>query len=424
MRAFPPPARPALLALLLLLGGCLDDSDRRASGTGGGSPPPPVTAIAPDYWPTTAWQTASPEAQGFAPGAFDTLAADAAAALPYHTSLLVIRNGWLLHESYNGLAADDSPITADSRHHVWSITKSVTALTVGRALTRGDLAWSQLEVGVGEALPAAATNGLAGDDPSRGIHLLDVLRMRSGLAWNEGAELMQFGKDPMYRAAMGLEPDCPSGPEQVLCGILHKPQAYTPGTVWNYSTYDSYLASGLFTALLPEDIADRRLASYADSHLFAELGIDAAATDWTAIPSAYTYGGGLLNIRSRDLGKVGLLTLYGGKWNDTQLIDPDWMTLALTAQGDGEIAAFDGSGAPSGSTATTIPYGLQWWRVTGPGLDGAPSISARGLHGQMMHILPDQELIIIITCNSSSTYDRSAEINAFLKSHIVDRLAD
>lgn len=429
MPFLPARGRFLLLPLLLLLGGCPGEDDATAAaGAGGGStpppPPPPYSTDAPDYWPATDWQTANPASQGFVDGAFDNLAAEAAAALPYHTSLLVIRNGWLLHESYNGNDNSGAPLDAASRHHVWSVTKSVAALTIGRALTRGDIDWSQLEASVGDTLPAAATNGLAGDDPRRDIRLLDVLRMRSGLAWNEPAELMQFGKDPMYRAALGLEPDCPSGPDQVLCGILHKPLAYTPGTVWNYSTYDTYLASGLFTHLLPGSISDRRLATYADDHLFAELGIDAAATDWTAIPSAYTYGGGLLHIRSRDLAKVGLLTLYGGRWGDAQLIDPDWMTLALTAQGDGQVAAFDGSGAPAGSTGTYIPYGLQWWRVTGPGFTGATTISARGLHGQTMHIIPELELVIIVTCDTNTASDRITEINTFLQDHVIARLAN
>lgn len=421
MRALPPPARPALLALLLLLGGCLDDSDHRASRSGGGSPPPPVTAIAPDYWPTTAWQTANPDTQGFIPGAFDTLAADAAAALPYHTSLLVIRNGWLLHESYHDTASVTG-VTADRKHHVWSISKSVTALTIGRALTRGDLSWDALDATVGETLPAAAWNGLPAGDPRLGIRLVDVLRMRSGLAWNEATDLLQTNRDPLFRTAYGLEPNCPGGSEQILCGVLQKPLAYAPGTVWNYNTYDTYLASGLFSNLLPAAVTERRLGTYADAHLFAPLGILADATDWWDLPSAYTYGGGLLHITSRDLAKIGLLALYDGNWEGSQLIHPDWMTLALTAQGEGLVARFDDSGAPAGTTTAYIPYGLQWWRVTGPGLGGMPSISARGLGGQMMHVYRDKELVVLITCDDNFSDDRSAEINAFLNSHVLERL--
>lgn len=422
MPLVPPPARllPLLLPLLLLLGGCLED--RSSAVIPRDTPPGPAVDSSPDYWPTTAWLTATPESQGFLPGAFATLAADAATALPYHTSLMVIRNGWILHESYHDTATR-SGVSADTRHHVWSITKSVTALTIGRALTLGDLQWSQLEATVGDTLPAAAWNGLAADDPRLGIRLIDTLRMRSGLGWNEATSLLQAGKDPLLRTMYGLEPNCPSGPEQVLCGILQQPLAYTPGEVWNYSTYDTYLASGLFTHLAADSVADKRLAAYADTHLFGALGIDPAATDWWNLPSAYTFGGGLLHITSRDLAKVGLLTLYGGKWDGSQLIDPAWMAAAVAAQGSGQVATFDGSGLPAGTTTTDIPYGLQWWRTTWPGFAGSPSITARGLGGQLLHLFPEQELVIIITCDDASTYDRAAEINDFLATHILAKLA-
>lgn len=419
------PLRAHLLVIpLLLLGGCLDDQTTAGGARHTPAPPAAPTAIAPDYWPTEGWQPASADAQGFLPGAFDTLAADAASALPYHTSLLVIRNGWLLHESYNGLNDDTgAPNDADSLHHVWSISKSVTSLTVGRALTRGDLQWPQLEATVGDSFSAAATNGLAAGDPRLGIRMLDALRMRSGLGWNEPEHLLRITTDPFFRTALGMEPNCPAGPDQLLCGVLQLPSAYAPGTVWNYNTYDTYLVSGFFTRLLAAGAPQRLLADYADAQLFAPMGVDAAQTDWRVLTADYSYGGGLLHITSRALAKVGLLALYGGKWGEQQLIDPEWMALSLQAQGNGKVASFDGSGNPAGSTTRDIPYGLQWWRVTGPGLDGLPSISARGLGGQMLHIFPDKELVILITCDDNFTDDRSAAVNTFLQDRILAALA-
>ena len=55
----------------------------------------------PAYWPTTSWLTQTPEEQGFPAGAFQNLANEAATDLPYHTSLMVIRNGYIIHESYH-----------------------------------------------------------------------------------------------------------------------------------------------------------------------------------------------------------------------------------------------------------------------------------------------------------------------------------
>ncbi|MDF3030928.1 MAG: beta-lactamase family protein [Moraxellaceae bacterium] len=409
--AFPlSPARSLLLAFTLLLASCNDGASPPAAGTGSSGVP---VATTPAYWPTSGWQTATPEAQGFSTGALDALAADAATSLPYHTSLLVIRNGWLVHESYHDTPSQTSGV--DTQHHVWSVTKSVTSLTLARAASRGDI--TSIDVTAGDVFPAAAFGALPADDPRRAITLRHALQMRSGLAWNEPAWLLTL-RDPMLRLALGEFPDCsPSDDNRILCGVLHQDLAYTPGTVWNYNTYDSYLVSGFF-----RNLTGLRLDEYANQHLFTPLGIVDPPT-WTGLPAAYTFGGGLLRIRSRDLAKLGLLVQYNGQWEGTQLIDPAVLDLTLAPQGPGLVAAFDaGTGQPSGTVGTDIAYGLQWWRATGPAMGGLASISARGLGGQMLHIFRDKGLIVLITCDDDITSDRETEINAFLKTHIVDRL--
>lgn len=418
--------RPALLAALLLLGAC-HDHDRAPPAAG---PATPVTTATPDYWPTAGWQPATPESQGFAPGSLDSLAADAATALPYHTSLLVIRNGWLVHESYHDTPSEAGN-NADTKHHVWSITKSVTSMTVGRALTLGDLSESDLDSSAGDTFPDEAVGPLAADDPRRDISLRHALQMRSGLAWNEPAWLLneEARKDPLLRVLNGLEPACPFGNYLVLCGILQQPLAYEPGTVWNYNTYDSYLISAFFTSL-----TSISLNQYALDNLFTPLGIAfdletviTADTDWPSFLGPITFGGGLLSITARDLGRLGMVMLYDGRWNGEQLVSSDWVAQSTTAQGAGQIALFSPDGNPrpieASDPVVDIPYALQWWRVTGPGLGGTPSLSGRGLGGQMMHIFKDKELIIIITCDSDVLSGREADINNFLKSRILDQLA-
>ncbi|MDF2445928.1 MAG: 6-aminohexanoate-dimer hydrolase [Moraxellaceae bacterium] len=412
---------PSLLLLgsLLALGACGDD--RSGSLTRDDGPTATATdASSPDYWPAEGWRTATPESQGFPSGAFATLADDAATALPYYTSLMVIRNGWVLHESYH--PTDSEASDANTPHHVWSITKSVTSLTLGRAWTLGDL--TDLDETADSVFPASVMDTLPTDDARRGITLRHALQMRSGLAWNEPAWLLNFTamKDPLFRAYSGLDPACPTDAGILACSILNQPLAYAPGTTWNYNTYDTYLASAFFTGLTGQS-----LNQYAATHLFAPLGITFdVASDWPNVPDPVTFGGGLLNIRSRDLARLGMLALYDGRWQDQQLIAKDWIDLTTTAQGTGRVALFDVDGNPRALTAddpeVDIPYGLQWWRMTGPGLGGTPSLSARGLGGQMMHIFKDKELIILITCDSNVLSGREAAINDFLQTRILDKL--
>ncbi len=80
------------------------------------------------HWPTPEWQTATPESQGLDSTKLAALLADLRQAnLPMH-SLLVVRSGYLVHETYH------YPFTADQQHDVASCTKTVIAMLVGTAI--------------------------------------------------------------------------------------------------------------------------------------------------------------------------------------------------------------------------------------------------------------------------------------------------
>lgn len=93
-------------------------------------------------------------------------------------ALLVIKDGAIVHEQYrNGMAPD-------SRHTVYSMSKSVIATLVGIALEEGDI--GSLDDRVTDYLPAMAGSGYDN------VTLENVLRMRSGVNWEERYE---FGSD-------------------------------------------------------------------------------------------------------------------------------------------------------------------------------------------------------------------------------------
>lgn len=389
---------------MLALAGCVDDSERRTVA---------LPADGPDYWPTEAWQTATPESKGFSAGAFDTLAADAATALPYHTSLLVIRDGYIVHESYHTPEGESTTVTADTKHHVWSVTKSVTSLVLGTAWTRGDLLPGDLDTATGDSFPDVIAD-LDADDTRRDITLRDALEMRSGLYWND-AWVISVASPMLFP-----DPDCPGNDDVTLCSVLHRDQTWAPGTVWNYSTFDSYLIGAFFL-----ELTDSSLRDYAAANLFAPMNIGYVSGDWTNWPtgSDYTFGGGLLQLTARDMAKIGFLMLQDGRWEDEQLLAPEWFELSTAPQGTGLIATFDGSGAPVGSTAFDIPYGFQWWRVTGPDLGGLPSLSARGLGGQLIHVFPEQDLIVVVTCDAALADDETTtELQSFIAAEILAAL--
>lgn len=367
---------------------------------------------------TSDWVAESADLHGFTSDAFSDLATEAATALPYYTSLLVIKDGYLVHESYHPTAA--SPVVDNStRHQLWSVTKSITSTVVGRAVTLGDI--NNLDITLGEAFPLTET-GLAADDSRQTISMRHALQMRSGLAWNEDAWLLG-AKDPLLSPSPAA---CSASTNALFCKVVQKPSAYEPGSTWNYSTYDSYLISAFFTQQTGSTLAD-----YANNNLFSLLGISSSDISWTNFGSL-SFGGGLLGMRSRDLAKIGLLMMYNGKWDGQQLLSEDWLATSLHSQGSGNAATFDPvSKEPSDSFATDIRYGMQWWlksgaRMTGPDRAGQDSITAIGLGGQQMHVFRDKNLIILITCDGQDLFasSRGSEIEAFIAEKILDRLDD
>lgn len=400
-----------------LTAGCAPSSG--ASTSGGSGPATPSTGsfaipAEPDYWPTATWQTQTPEQQGFPDGALQDLAADAAVALPYYTSLIVLRNGYIIHESYHDTGSETSDV--NTKHHVWSVSKSVASLTVGRALTKGDI--TSLGVKVSDVLPATITGALAANPLALDIKLEDALRMKSGIGWNERQWLLQ-ANDPMMKMQGGDPAACiPAGTAALACAILYQPVVYTPGTVWNYSTYDTYIVSAFFTSLTGNTLGD-----YATSELFAPLGITSVApTDWSTFSLAYTYAGGTLLITTRDIARIALLVQYRGKWDGQQLISEQWIDDSLAAQGDGLKSTFDASGNPDVATAQNLRYGMQWWRSMSTSMTGPQSITAIGLMGQMVHIFPEKGISIIVTCDSDDAVTpRYDAINQFVQTHILDK---
>lgn len=399
-----PIMRTLIFSSLLVIASC--GSDSKSPGT---------DSTTPDYWPTAEWQIATPESRGFPAGALASLETDAASDLPFHTSLLVIKDGYLVHESYHDTGSETGN-DKNTLHNVWSITKSVTSMILGRAWTKGDL--DNIDIRAGDLFSDSSMGGLVHDDPRKDITLRHALQMRSGLAWNENSWLLreEKGKDPLLNPS----PACLTAADMTLCSILQKPQAYEPGSVWNYSTYDSYLVSAFF-----KEITDQQLGNYANDNLFTPLGIDAANTYWPILSPLfnYTFGGGLLNIRSRDLAKLGMLILYEGQWDGQQLISKEWLDMSLAPQGNGLMARFGEDEEPVSADELEnqdIRYGMQWWRKTGPGMDGLDAITARGLGGQQMHIFREKGLIVLITSDSQELegQDRSTAINNFVRDRI------
>ena len=410
--------RLSLLLVLPWMTACDWDTDSRKSSSDEES----VIPEGPDYWPTSAWQSADPVLHGFEENALDTLAEDAEAALPGLTSLMIIRNGYVVHESYHTPECSEE-VGPETKHNVWSITKSISSLTTGAALQNGLIVASDLDRTTNDFFADIMTS-YGAEDGRRDIRFRDVLQMRSGLSWSEANELITF---TVFHIALP-DPSCADDDTLTICSLLRKPLAHAPGSVWNYNTYDSYLLSAFFYRLTEYSLSD-----YARQFLLAPLGITLTEEDWSYWPPTesndrYTYGGGLSQYRTQDIARIGMLVLHRGRWDGQQLVAPEWFDLSLEPIGEGLVMQFDGSGdvLPE-PVAADISYGMQWWTRTGPSFTGPDAITARGLGGQYLMIFPEHDLVVAATHDyelGETVPDRTSGFVSFLQSQVIDQIAD
>jgi CubicO group peptidase (beta-lactamase class C family) len=364
----------------LLAAGCSSRPRERPAPT---SRPAGVPAQR-DYWPTAGWRTAPPAQVGMDPKVLADLDTKAA----YHPqlrSLLVVRHGYLAYERYwHG--------DARTGQEAFSVTKSFTSALVGIALRDHQL--KGLHQTVGELL--AAHLPPTADPRIAKVTVAQLLTMTAGLAGDDPSP----GGDPGLTVRLRQSRD---GVRHVLGRRL----VARPGTTFAYSNAGSHLLSAIVA-----DATGRSTLAYARARLFNPLGIHAenavvgvdvpnpsrallrayqrAAVAWPTDPQGYHTGFGGLKLPARDLAKLGYLYLNGGRWDGVQVIPAGYVRAATQPQ----------SHPPPGLGVDG--YGYQWWVASE---HGHPSFVAHGFGGQVVQVIPDLDLVVVITTDAERQRD-------------------
>lgn len=260
------------------------------------------------------------------------------------TSLLVVEDGHVVHEWYaEGLGPGTLFLGA-------SMTKSVLAHLVGRAVRGGSL-----------ALTDAVTAHVAEleDTGYAGTTVLDVLTMTTGTGWVEDH------RDPGSPASRLLRCFAEAADSRALLRTVAP--AYAPGTRWSYSTADSQVLDW---------VRERATGlSYADdvARLWRDLGCvhpAAVAVDGVGVALA----GGALAAAARDWAKVALLAADGMSDAGERLLDPAWVEAATRP-----ALPFLGVGRLPSTITTHAGFGYHWWPMD----DSGQRVTADGSRGQL-----------------------------------------
>ena len=295
----------------------------------------------------------TPEAEGIASSAILAFVQEADRSLDSMHSLMIVRHGKVVTEGWW------MPYDANTRHELYSLSKSFTSTAVGFAVSEGKLGVDDevLKFFSGEA-PAQPSANL------KAMRVSDLLRMQAG----HDREI-PIAADGMTTTA-----------------FLAHPVPFKPGTRFLYNTPATFMASAIV-----QKVSGQTVREYLQPRLFEPLGI--VDPTWDTNAQGISLGGYGLSVRTEDIAKFGQLYLQKGRWQGRQLLPASWVEAATarqTSNGSNPRSDWDQG------------YGYQFWRCQHNAFRGD------GAFGQYCLVMPDQDAVIAIT---SGLKDMQAVLN-------------
>ena len=287
-------------------------------------------------------------------------------------SIVIVVGGQLVFEEYfAGLTHPtfgEVPIVFDreTKHCLSSVTKSITATLLGRAIGEGFITSENEEIFGFLPDYADLNTGQKGD-----ITLKHLVTMSAGLQWDEWT--FPIG-DPRNDLTVWFN----HGGDLVRF-VLERPVVADPGSVFVYN--------GGVTNVLGEIIGratGQRLDRYSEP-LFTRLGI----TDfsWYFMRPEFVYASGDISMRPRDMAKLGQLYLQGGVWQGEQLLPATWVEASASPTFILESGFYGHTG-----------YSYGWWPKSPQ--YGNDAYAASGWGDQAIIIAPDYDMVVVFTGGS------------------------
>jgi len=307
------------------------------------------------------------------------------------TSLWIEQNGELVYERYfNGASAD-------TRHNMRSVGKTVTGMLVGAAIDDGLID----DVDVKASRFFRKLKPFDHPDPRKNaITIEDLLTMSGPLECNDWNSFSRGNEERMY-----LVEDWSAFFWNLP--IKNRPSWEIPDDDGGFGRSFSYCTAG---AQLLGEIVERATSEtapdYAARRLFEPIGI----TDpkWNFAQTGKAHLGGGLELTTSDWAKVGRLAVNRGKANGEEVLSQAWMDASL---------------ADHVQTEPGVGYGYFWWRPRYKVGDAAYSANMMsGSGANRVYALPEFGVVVVITKSDFRDREAHAKIDAFFEKEIVGRL--
>ena len=278
-------------------------------------------------------------------------------ALNRVTALLVLKDGKIAFEDY------EMGNTEQTRWMSMSMVKSITSSLVGAAIQDGHI--GSIDDSVTQYV--AKFKGSAYD----GVSIRYLLQMASGVKWDETYT------DPASDRRRMLEAQIAQRPGAILDLMAKLPRAGAPGTIWNYSTGETFVAGAVVRAAV-----GRPLADYLSERIWTKAGMEADATWWLESPDGLEIGGSGLSATLRDYGRFGLFLMNGGVAKGEKILPDGWVREAGSRKMIG---------------GKLVDYGYMIWPfAAAPGSVNDGAFQALGIYGQHIYVNPKERVVIVV----------------------------
>lgn len=306
-------------------------------------------------WPTGGWETAP------IPEGVDAAAVEArldAAFGPESTgpsanydAVVVVHGGRIVAERYRDGWGDETTI-----HRSWSMAKSITATLAGILVGQG-----RLDI----YAPAPVPQWSDPADPRHEITTDQLLRMASGLEWNE--TYLDTSSDTV--AMLSGE-----GKDDMAAYAADKPLEVPPDTRVRYATGTSNIIAGIIGSEVGHG---EDYEAFIQTELLDPLGIapDEVAPGFDG--AGNLIGGSIFDATARAFAKFGYLHLRGGEWDGEQIVPEAWVDYVRT---------------PTPAPAGWPEYAGHWWVEE----DDPGRFRAGGLLGQHIVVWPEHDLVVVV----------------------------
>lgn len=291
--------------------------------------------------------------------------------IPMH-SIHIMRWDKLVAEGYY------SPCTRDMYHRMFSVSKSLTSLAIGKLNEQGRLKLDDPIVNYfPEYVPDNTHPWLAS------MTIRHMLMMRTCHARTT------------YKLDMT---------RNWVESFFITPPDHKPGTIFHYDTSASHTLCAL-----TEKLTGMPMLEYLKNEMLREIGFSEDSYMLTD-PFGHSLGGSGLVALPEDLLRLGYLLMHEGKIGDKQLICRDYLAEALANQS---------ATAVSGPVMSESQgYGYQFWR----GEFGA--FVCYGMGGQLLICYPAEKLIVLTTADTQGIGGGNQLIYNALQEELLTELSD